>query len=241
MKWVKLFRLPVTSRVPQGSILRPQLFLIYINDLPDVLSPETICAIFADNTKIFRQINHKNDAIALQRDVNNLHKWSTTWCLTFNSTKCTVLSVKRKYNIQHYTYKLNNLILPIVDNMNDLGININSPIRWNQHVNNLINKANQRLWLIKLTLGFRTRLQAKLTAYQVMVRSILEYSTPLWKPCTQKNITRLESIQKKATNYILNNAPRESPLHLNYKQRLIACNLLPTLHIGANSMTSPSL
>ena len=220
--------LPVTSGVPQGSILGPLLFLLYINDLPDALSPDTICAIFADDTKIFRPITHKNDSIALQRDINNLHQWSKAWGLTFNSTKCTVLSVKRKYNVKIYQYTMNNLPLPRVDNMNDLGININNHIKWNQHVNTITNKANQRLWLIKRTLGFRTPIQAKLTAYQVMVRSILEYCTPLWNPCTKENLTRLELVQKKATNYILNNAPYDSPDHLNYKQRLIACNLLPT-------------
>ena len=220
--------LPVTSGVPQGSILGPLLFLLYINDLPTVLSPATLCAIFADDTKIYRQINHKHDTKILQTDINNLHSWSKTWGLTFNSTKCTVLSVKRKYNILEHQYLMNNLTLPRVYNMEDLGININEHLKWNQHIVNISNKTNQRLWLLKRTLGYNSPEKAKLTSYTAMVRSIMEYCTPLWNPSTKDNLKRLELIQKKATNYIVNNSPRDAPNHLNYKQRLLHPNLLPT-------------
>lgn len=77
--------LPVTSGVPQGSILRPLLFLLYINDLPEVLSNDTICGIFADDTKIGRQILDINDSQALQGNIDHLQNWGDTWGLTFNS------------------------------------------------------------------------------------------------------------------------------------------------------------
>jgi len=220
--------LPVTSGVPQGSILGPLLFLLYINDLPNALSPDTLCAIFADDTKIYRQISNPNDALALQNDIDSLHKWSMTWGLTFNSTKCMALSIKRRNHPYRHPYKMDSTPLPRITDMNDLGVNINSKLRWNNHITNITKKANQRLWLIKRTIGYRAPVMAKTTTYITMVRSLLEYGTPVWNPSTKDNLTQLETIQRKATNYILNNPPYYALGHIPYKQRLIACNLLPT-------------
>ena len=79
--------------------------------------------------------------------------------------------------------------------MNDLGININTKLRWNQHINTITNKANQRLWLIKCTIGFNPPQHAKQTAYMAMVRSLTEYCTVLWNPTTKENLKQLESTQ----------------------------------------------
>jgi len=220
--------LPVTSGVPQGSILGPLLFLLYINDLPTVLSHDTICAIFADDTKICRHMRTQHDFNALQLDINNLHAWSKVWGLKFNETKCTVLSIKRNHKPTLFNYTMANAPLPRETNMNDLGIIVNEHLKWNNHIDNICTKANQRLWLVYRTLGNNTTQKAKLVTYMAMVRSLLEYATPVWSPNTKENLIRLESIQRKGTNYILSNPPYDHPNHISYKERLIACNLLPT-------------
>ena len=220
--------LPVTSGVPQGSILGPLLFLLYINDLPQALSPHTLCAIFADDTKIARKITNPHEAQILQNDINALHTWSTTWGLRFNSSKCTIISTKRRNHPYRHPYTLNNALLPRVNNMLDLGITINTQLQWNTHITNITKKANQRLWLIKRTIGYNATKQAKTLSYTALVRTLLEYGTPVWSPSIKENLIRLEAVQKQATNYIINNPPREAPNHQTYKQRLIACNLLPT-------------
>jgi hypothetical protein len=79
------------------------------------------------------------------------------------------------------------------------------------------------------TLGFNAPQQAKLTTYLTIVRSILEYCTPVWNTTTKENIKQLESVQRKCTNYILNNPKKPSPLHIDYKTRLTTLNLLPLL------------
>ena len=220
--------LPVTSGVPQGSILGPLLFLLYIiNDLPDVLSPNTLCAIFADDTKIYRHVQSHQDHLILQRDITNLHKWSKSWGLTFNKDKCTVISLKRQSNPIKFMYGMDNRTLTGASTVNDLGVTITPTLKWHQHINSLTSKANQRIWLTIRTLGFHAPFKSKITTYQTIVRSLLEYNTVLWNPVTKNNIIALERIQRKATNFITCNPKRPSPFQIEYKQRLIACNLLP--------------
>ena len=81
----------VLSGIPQGNVLGPILFVIYINDLPEVVKCGTY--LFADDTKIFRQITTKEDALQLQSDINSLEQWSQKWLLTFHPKKCHVLTL----------------------------------------------------------------------------------------------------------------------------------------------------
>ncbi|CAB4014768.1 Hypothetical predicted protein [Paramuricea clavata] len=85
--------LDVTSGVPQGSILGPALFVLFINDMPDVISESGTLALFADDAKCLRTINSDADCVALQRDLNNLTTWSAEWKLPFNIDKCTISTV----------------------------------------------------------------------------------------------------------------------------------------------------
>ena len=219
--------LPVTSGVPQGSILGPLLFLIYINDLPTVLSPNTLCAIFADDTKIYRNINSHQDHLILQRDINNVHDWSKLWGLTFNQNKCNIITLKRASNGTEFIYKMGDIDIIRTNTVMDLGVKIHTMLRWNDHINTIISKANQRLWITIRTLGFNAPLKTKTVTYIALCRSILEYNTVLWSPSSKDNILKVELIQRQATNYFTDNPRRPSPLHIEYKERLIACNLLP--------------
>ena len=93
----------VKSGVPQGATLGPLHFLLYVNDLPDKLTIDTNCGIFADDTKIVRNILTNNDIKILQNDIDQLFHWSKGWGLNFNTSKCMVLSLKRT----HLADKLN--------------------------------------------------------------------------------------------------------------------------------------
>ena len=196
--------LKVTSGVPQGSILGPLLFLLYINNLPKALSPNTLCAIFAGDTKITRHIQSHQDHLILQRDITNVHKWSTTWGLTFNVKKCMILSMARNGHPNEFNYSMANKLLTRT-HTNDLGILVTTTLKWNKHLTNIIIKANQRLWLVIRTLGYEAPTPSKITAYCALVRPHLKYNTVIWSPTTKELITALERTQRKL--YHLNFAP----------------------------------
>ena len=90
---------PVISGIPQGTVLGQVLFVIYINDLLDEISSDGL--MFADDTKIFRQIASQEDAVELQSDLQKLQEWSNIWLLQFNAEKCHVLPLGRFENIKH--------------------------------------------------------------------------------------------------------------------------------------------
>ena len=93
----------VTSGVPQGTVLSPLSFLIYINDLSDWVS--SCCSLFADDCLIYRQINDKFDQDMLQQDLQNLELWASKWLMTFNLNKCEVLQISLR-NIVDHSYTL---------------------------------------------------------------------------------------------------------------------------------------
>ena len=94
----------VTSGVPQGSILGPILFLIYVNDLPDMV--RNTIKMFADDTKLYNKIKTQQDCISLQDDLHALSEWSRKWLLKFNESKCVVLRIKSSIE---FIYQLNSV------------------------------------------------------------------------------------------------------------------------------------
>ena len=86
----------VVSGVPQGTVMGPLLFLLYINDLPSVLDPSTACRLFADDCLVYRSINSLSDQVALQQDLEALHRWGLEWGLKFNVSKCNMMHLNRK-------------------------------------------------------------------------------------------------------------------------------------------------
>ena len=102
---------PVTSGVPQGSILGPLLFLLFINDLPSVLDPATRCRLFADDCLVYRDIRTIEDQIQLQRDLYALETWGTQWGMSFSVDKCNIMTIARQTTPQVYLYQLNNQVL----------------------------------------------------------------------------------------------------------------------------------
>jgi hypothetical protein len=218
--------LPVTSGVPQGSILGPVLFILYINDLPEILSAETLCAIFADDTKVYREISTLRDRDELQEDIKSIAQWGTKWGLTFNAKKTIHISItNREHTNTRYIMEGN--IIQKCNSTNDLGIEICDNLKWTTHIDNIVKKASQRLGLVIRTLGYDAPFKAKKTAYTSMVRSILETGSQIWSPLDKENILKIEKIQRKATNYILNNPYITQPGYKNYYERLIETNLLP--------------
>ena len=152
---------PVISGVPQGSILGPLLFLLFVNDIPS--SPNHVTSMFADDTKIGSVINDNNDCVLLQNYLTTVFEWSCTWGLNFNPLKCKVISFSKRNPTIHSMYKLNNVVLEKVDKIIDLGVIVNNRLNWFDYIESIVKKANQRLGLIKRTLGFSVNENVKKT------------------------------------------------------------------------------
>ena len=208
----------VTSGIPQGSVLGPALFVLYINDLPDELQNEVY--LFADDTKIFSQIRNVSDAEHLQDDINLLGEWSRKWLLSFHPDKCKVLHLG-KTNVNHHGYSLDGVELATTECEKDLGVSMDNKLKFDTHINEKVNKANAIMGIIRRS--FRhldpdtfSRL------YKALVRPHLEYAVSVWNPYHIKDIKKLEQVQRRATKQIT------GLKDLSYDQRLQRLKL-PTL------------
>ena len=192
--------LSVTSGVPQGFILGPVLFVLFINDMPDVVSEPSTLALFADDAKCLRAINDDGDCVALQDDLNNLSDWSVKWKLNFNVEKCTISTITRKRNPVLSSYTIAQCPIKRVNEQRDLGIHISSNATFNEHTYTQECKASKMLGLIRRTVSRDKRLLPTIRSlYITLVRSHLEYAWEVWIPKSVTLIKLIERVQRRAT------------------------------------------
>ena len=196
----------VTSGVPQGSVLGPILFLIFINDLPlEIISP---LSLFADDTKIFTRIISEMSKTrrrgsygseVLQRDLNRVMEWANKWKMEFNVDKCKVMHLGR-LNPKH-TYTMGGKDLTVTSQEKDLGVTFDDRLEFDKHITGIVNKANSMLGMIRI--GF-TCLDVEIfkLVYPVLVRPLLEYCVQIWSPHKVKYIDQIENVQKRAVNMV---------------------------------------
>ena len=186
--------LPVHSGVPQGSVLGPVLFIIYINDI--VRDLESGISLFADDAKVYRRITTPEDAEILQRDMEKLNEWSRKWLLSFNVTKCKTMHIG--HNNPRHNYQLQGNALEKSDLEKDLGVFVSSDLKPSMHIAKVAAKANARVGLIKRTFSYIDK-EIFLSLYTALVRPILDYGVQCWSPYLVKDINKLEQVQRRAT------------------------------------------
>ena len=179
--------LPITSGVPQDSILGPLLFLVYVNDLPSYINSRSSIVLFADDSKLYNSIDLPDSTLYLQNDLDNIHKWSLDWAMKFNESKCQVLRISRKKTKTVAEYYLDG---------ND--------ISWSRHIEEMVAKANRILGLVKRTCKDTHDVRVRKLLFCALVRPILEYASNLWSPYTIKHKSLVENVQRRATKFILN-------------------------------------
>ena len=135
----------VSSGVPQGSALGPLLFASYINDLPSLVSSQLL--MFADDNKLYHCIRSAEDCFVLQNGINIMLDWSKHWLLSFNVSKCKVLH----FGSTPYTgnYALDGIQLELLDNFHDLGMQLDSKLKFHIHTDTAVKKAYRVLGLIR--------------------------------------------------------------------------------------------
>ena len=207
---------PVTSGIPQGSVLGPILFLIYINDLPDVV--KSLVKLFADDTKIYAKVNNIEEKDTLQEDIRSLNDWSNKWQLKFNKSKCKHLHLGRD---TEFTYEMDGDTITTTTEEKDLGVLMDNQLKFQAHIGTQIKKANQKLGIIKRTFSYMDK-EMFTTLYKSLVRPHLEYATSAWSVIYKKDAIQIENVQRRATKLLkrISNLP--------YSERLKECGL-PTL------------
>lgn len=223
LKWIKSFldnrsqsvvlngtssdAIPVSSGVPQGSVLGPLLFLAYINDLPHNISSKV--RLFADDTAVYLTLTSADQSVTLQNDLKLLEKWELEWDMEFNPSKCQVIHVtKRKHPIPTQYY-LHGVHLESVSSAKYLGVDISNNLTWDEHINRSTKKANQTLGFLRRNIKVRSE-PIKSIAYQTLVKPQLEYASEIWSPHTQIQIDQVESVQRRAARWIKSDYGRTS-------------------------------
>ena len=193
----------VLSGVPQGSVLGPILFLIYINDLEDDISSKVLK--FADNTKVFRKVTNDTDKQSLQDDLDKLVKWSEKWQMLFHFGKCKCIYIGHRNMDEEY--KMGDAVLGRTTQEKDLGVTFSADM-----------KVSEQCGLIRRTIMYKEK-QLIVPLYKAIIRPHLEYCIQAWRPYRKKDIDKLERIQRRATKII------PQLRDLSYESRLLQCGL----------------
>ena len=209
----------VTSGIPQGSVLGPLMFVIFINDLPDIVNSDIY--LFADDTKVFKNIQNMMDSNILQNDLNIMSLWSDTWLLKFHPDKCKHMNISSNKNININNYDLGNTNLEHINSEKDIGVIIDSQLKFEEHIGVKVKKANQMFAVIRRTFQHLDEKQF-LPLYKALVRSHLDYASSVWSPQSMKLIEQIEGVQRRATKQL------PGMKDLTYAERLRKLKL-PTL------------
>ena len=191
---------PVLSGVPQGSVLGPVLFLIFINDLPENIMSSV--HLFADDCVLYRNIESPMDCQILQDDLNSLSQWETDWQMKFNVAKCHSMRVPRHPPDKHiqFDYTLHQQRLEQVQSAKYLGLTITDDLDWCQHISEISAKAIKTMGFLRRNLAFAPR-HTKEVAYKTLVRPKLEYAAPIWHPYHETQIGQVEKVQRTAARW----------------------------------------
>ena len=217
----------VISGVPQGTVLGPILFLIYINDMGDC-ALHSFLSTFADDTRISGRVDSDSDVDKTQADLNQVIEWSSSNNMLLHEQKFELLCHKSSrpghfltelpYVSELYQYSTSKGTITQKSLVKDLGVNVHESLSWTPHINIIADSARKMAsWVLSV---FKDRSkETMVTLYTSMVRSKLEYCCPLWDPTSIEDIRTLETVQRSFTSRIT------SVKHLDYWERIKCLNL----------------
>lgn len=219
----KSLGVPVTSGVPQGSKLGPLLFLIFINDLPNVLR-NSKGLLYADDFKLYKTISSREDCVSLQDDLNSVVEWFDINKMKINIVKCNSMSFTRKLNYFLQDYSIENVPIKNVDTVLDLGVIFQQNLKFNSHFENIVSKAYQVLgFIIRNSKNFEISTVIKL--YNSLVRPKLEYASSVWFPIAMTNQNQIEKVQKRFLRYLYVRKYNVYPFRISYQSMLDSFNV----------------
>ena len=189
----------VSSGVPQGSILGPLLFIIYVNDISSVVRSNI--QMFADDLTLYRVVSSFEDCKQLQKDLDSVLNWCDRWQMNLQPQKCELLCISNKRLPLKFDYALGDFQLCWRTSIRYLGVCINSTLSWNDHCSKIAAKSTRVFNFLRHNLYGCTK-HSKYKCFRAFVLPILEYACQAWSPHTQKCIKQLESIQYRGARWI---------------------------------------
>ncbi len=186
----------VLSGVPQGSVLGPILFLLFVNDVSSVC-PNSSLKLFADDIKLYQEIRSISDHLELNDSLNRVADWASAWQLSLNVSKCSVMS----FGPSVYGYSIGNVLLTRCLFQNDLGVTMTNDGSFSVHCVSAVKKAMCRVNIIFRCFVSKNR-SFLVKAFVAYVRPIVEYGSEVWSPYLAKDILLLESVQRNFTRRI---------------------------------------
>ena len=189
----------VLSGVPQGSVLGPLAFIIFINDIDDVAGDISILNKFADDTKCGHVIKNDNDRATLQCCLDNLVDWTKKWGMEFNVKKCKVMRVGKADTAPNYT--MNGIQLSETQEEKDIGVTVQANLKPSRHCSIAATRATSVLSQISRSFHYRDR-RTFVQLYKQYVRPHLEFAVPAWSPWTVGDRETLEKVQERAVRMV---------------------------------------
>lgn len=186
----------VTSGVPQGSILGPLLFILFINDINHCFQNSKFL-LYADDLKAYMPIKTIDDCTLFQQDLDRLSIYCKNNKLQLSLPKCNVITFTKNKNTTTYAYSLCDTRLNRVTCLRDLGIQLDSQLCLNLHIENIVNKAFKMFGFIMRSSADFKRSSTYLYLYKTLVRPQLEFAVTIWNPFYKKYISAIEKVQRK--------------------------------------------
>ena len=206
--------IPACSGVPQGSVLGPELFKIYVNDIPSTIHSE--CLLYADDLKLWAPITSLQDAQSFQSSLDSLFTWTNVWLLPINFSKCAVLPLGASEPF--LCYQLGGHSIPAVSTERDLGVIVSSDLKTGSDTDRRVSTASRLYGAIRRSFACMTP-EIFRTLFTTHVRPILEYGLPASFPLTKGESDRIERVQRRGSKTVL------GLRDLEYAQRLCSLNL----------------
>ena len=200
--------------------LQPFLFLVYANDVPDLI--KAIVSLFADDTKLYKFLKDIGSTEQLQNDIDAMVTWAKTWKMKFNIEKCKVMHLGRTNTCHTYSMfdPSTNMDKPlkVTSCEKDLGVYVDKELTVSIHTTNQVNKANQLVGMIRRTFTYLDKYSFK-NLFVSIVRPHLEYCSVVYQPRLLKDKRAIENVLRRATKLV------PGMKNLSYEQRLQQLNM----------------